>query len=492
MIANNFNGAEQSGLICFNDIPNIVNVYDTSPSQGTKARCVICITSNPSPSEEEQYFLTLMGDSISNTLEYSNANNRRFYCGRTTIDTAASMTKALRNCPNLAANFNITNSDNYIYVVSKKPYYIRNAVVSTTNMSQFINNGSGVSFSNGQYPSSLTSANVMLNIYSGDDETYVTTLEKTVVGSEVKFNLSPIITSFAEHGKAERFCYDIAMTDAYGNYTLLLENYAATNYITQGYMVNQGRKYIDNDIQMVTIAENMSRGKAKSGLLNNTVLYLYDYTVPISWYWGTLTNATVTVTYLNSKFDTLYTRSYTVYSSGEILHDEEINLGSTSLDRDRFKAAFYIDVQIGSNNPIRYSIIKPLLMTEWNQRILWRNSYGGVSFCELSGKKELSKQLSMTTYKKGTLDYYENTINAIEKPYDIQIKDNYTFTSHIFEEDGKWIYNDLMQSSLVWTYINGEKYQVLIDSISVDEQDNTNNLYKASVKFHLSEPTTLI
>ena len=73
----------------------------------------------------------------------------------------------------------------------------------------------------------------------------------------------------------------------------------------------------------------------------------------------------------------------------------------------------------------------------------------------------------------------------------VNIKDTYTLKSHLFEEDGKWVFNDLAQSSLIWTVINGQKYEIILDSLSVDETDN-NGIYEATIKFHFSEPTTLL
>ncbi|MBO7733605.1 MAG: hypothetical protein J6S67_13655 [Methanobrevibacter sp.] len=493
MINTTFNGAEQNELVCFTDIPNIVRIFDNTADGGQKPMYILEFTENPQPTEEEQYYINIQGDSISNTLNYDNANNRRFWCGSNVIDTVQSIVRALRNCPTLAANYDVIDYDNYIYITAKKPFHFRNGLISTTNMSQFINNGSGIQFVDGHYSSLLGNSKLTLDIYKGDEDTYVTTLEKTASGDEVRFDLSPILTTFSEYGDAIHFSYRIGMTDYQGQYTLLMEKDSTSNYITNGYMINQGRKYIDFYVQQITIAQNMQRGKSKNGLLNNTILYIYDYELPISWFWGRLQSTTITVDLLNSKFDVLNTKSFSVNrATDERLHDHIINLGASQLDRDRFRAAFYVDVTIGQNPPIRYAIIKPLLMTEYNQRIMFRNSYGGVSFVDLTSKKELSKTLTTTTYKKSTLDYYDETVHSIEKVYDVNIKDTYTFQSHIFEEDGKWIYNDLLQSSMIWTSINGENYQILLDSVSVDEINNTNNLYRATVKFHLSQPTTLI
>ena len=66
-----------------------------------------------------------------------------------------------------------------------------------------------------------------------------------------------------------------------------------------------------------------------------------------------------------------------------------------------------------------------------------------------------------------------------------------TLKSHLFENDGKYVFNDLLQSPEVWTVRNGEEYAIIVDSISVDESDR-NNIFEATLKFHYSQEPSLI
>ena len=63
--------------------------------------------------------------------------------------------------------------------------------------------------------------------------------------------------------------------------------------------------------------------------------------------------------------------------------------------------------------------------------------------------------------------------------------------SHLFEEDGKYVFNDLIQSPEVWTVINGQEYAIILDSVSVEETDR-NNIYEATVKYHYSQEPSII
>ena len=72
----------------------------------------------------------------------------------------------------------------------------------------------------------------------------VTTLEKNYYGSEAAFNLSPVLTTFAEYGNSLPYSLKVSSI-VNGTYSLL--GTIDTNYISIGYMVNQGAKYLFND-----------------------------------------------------------------------------------------------------------------------------------------------------------------------------------------------------------------------------------------------------
>ena len=85
-------------------------------------------------------------------------------------------------------------------------------------------------------------------------------------------------------------------------------------------------------------------------------------------------------------------------------------------------------------------------------------------------------------------DYYYN-LSGYSNNNDI--KYSVTLKSHLFENDGKYIFNDMMQSTDLWVERNGETYGIIIDSVSVEETTN-NNIYEATVKYHYSQEPSLI
>lgn len=473
---NNIEGA--GNLITFNDIPNILKVEDESG--GTYAT-ISFFFNIPLQTylrlEDGLWYITIMGESITNVTDPSRAINKNFYITPTNESTNASIVRALRNCPTVAANFNIDFSGSTVTLTAKAPGNLVDDSSFATNISPVVCISTitdGTSFSD------LYGSQISVDVLS--DGEYVTTLQKNFYNGEAAFNLSPVLNTFTEIGKAKPYTMNItSMKD--GIYSKV--GSIATNYAAQGYMVNQGQKYLDNTYWQY--AMNFSRGQARNPILNNTLLYIYQPTVPISFYRGNEGGGTITITYRDSAYNAVYTDTQewnNIYSATKLI-DMELQLQESIM-----RNCFYIDVDFGGNI-VRFNVIKPVQMTEYSQRILWRNSYGGISFYDFTGQKTETREFDLQTYQKNIFDYYTDTKNELEKIYDNDVEYKVTLRSHLFEEDGKYVFNDLIQSPEIWTEINGEKYAIILESVSVEETDN-NNIYQATVVYHYSQEPSLI
>lgn len=473
---NNIEGA--GNLITFNDIPNILKVSDESG--GTYAT-ISFFFNIPLQSylllEDGLWYITIMGETITNVTDPSRAINKNFYIAPTNESTNASIVRALRNCPTIAANFNVDFSSSTVTLTAK-------AVGSLVDESSFTTNISPVvciaTITDGTSFSDLYGSQISVDVLS--DGEYVTTLQKNFYNGEAAFNVTPVLNTFTEIGKAKPYTLSISSTKN-GIYSQI--GAITTNYAAQGYMVNQGQKYLDNTYWQY--AMNFYRGQARNPIMNNTILYIYKPTIPISFYRGNSGGGNITITYRDSAYNEVYVDNQTwrnIYSSTKLI-DMELQLQESIM-----RNCFYIDVAFG-NDTIRFNVIKPLQMTEYCQRILWRNSYGGISFVDLTGQKTETRELNLQTYQKNIFDYYTDPVNELEKVYDNDVEYQVTLRSHLFEEDGKWVYNDLIQSPYVWTEIHGEKYAIILESVSVEETDN-NNIYQATVRYRYSQEPSLI
>ena len=115
---------------------------------------------------------------------------------------------------------------------------------------------------------------------------------------------------------------------------------------------------------------------------------------------------------------------------------------------------------------------------------------GNPRFFDFVGQKTIENTSATVTYNKNNLDYYTAEINEKELVYNVDTKSTYTVKSHLIAEDGKWQLYDLLQSPRAWTNINGQDYVVIIESVSAAEQNNQ-QIYEMTVKFNISQPTSL-
>lgn len=479
---NNIPSTSATSFICFTDIPNLVEI-DNSADGFSLASLEITISGSwASASHVDPWFITINGETITGVDDFSNAINKNFFISSANTSTAASMAKAIRNCPSLAASFTVRSYENKVELLARnKGAFTWSTTTNATAYTSF-------SATNGTVADELIGGTVEVSVLD-DSSNFITSLEKNYYESGMMFDVTPVLTTMAKRGKTVPYKLEVSATKNDGTYTLL--GSITGNSISQGYMVNQGFKYIPLDTLPYNwmIAQNVSRGSSK-GDRNNTLLYVYGDTIPVSWYHKTLTSLSVDVMYMSSAHATEHTETKTLSDTANgWLHNAEVLLNST-YKRD----AYYIALKFYNGEDtygyLVYNVIKPLKATEYYQRIYWRNSYGGISFVDMTGQKSETRDLEVTTYTKNVYDFYTQDRNEKDMIYENEVKYAVTLKSHIIEQDGVYVFNDLIQSPEVWTEINGEAYGIILDSVSVDE-DNRNNLFTATIKYKYSQQPSL-
>lgn len=496
---------EATPLVVLSDIPNIVKVEDVQLFQDITPEFVLsCNTTSMANQYDGRYTIELFGESVSSVRYPENAYNRNFYIHSTNNEsTAASIANALRNCPSLFANYYIENAGATIKLTGRRQFetdiqsnYFTND--KETNQSISINYLKLSSYHDGQNPCQLTDSRVSLDIYKDYDEKYVTTLQKVCNGTEVSFNISPVLTSLAKEGKAIEFAYRPAYIATNGRYYTIGNPDDFHNYIVQGYMVNQGLgkgflRQIDATTPMVM--ENYSRGNANTEFDNHTILYTFEPSIPLTIIRGEEISGETTITYRDSAFEVLgtYETEWSALNTDmNLMQDITIPLTYGPETLGYWNNSFYVDIEI-IGAKIRYNVIKPLKMAEQNTRIFFRNSYGGVSFIDMTGQKEETRELETKTYRKNIYDYHQlDKPNALDILYDNDVTYTVRVKSHLFEEDGKYIYNDLLQSPRAWITVNNQVYDIIIQSVSVEELNDQNNIYEATITFVYSEQPSLL
>ena len=232
------NGLEYgSNLVTFTDIPNILKVEDYD--WGTYATFTMTFAGDLSASVtgDGQYHITFMNESIRNVITPSNAFNKNFYISNSNISLAASVARAIRNCPTIAANFNIQNNENTVTLTARAIGQVWSNMGSGYYETNIPAANLAITGVDGSASSDLHGSKIDVDVYTEDENgtKYVTTLEKNFYNGEAAFNLSPVLTSFAEYGRYNPYTLKVS-TISDGNYSLL--GNVDTNYISVGYMCN--------------------------------------------------------------------------------------------------------------------------------------------------------------------------------------------------------------------------------------------------------------
>lgn len=465
-----------SGAVLFTNVPNIVTVFDETGGTNTEITISLLNDLSQITSASSQWNITILGESIGSVLEYSEAVNKNFLVASTTTSTAASIARALRNCGNLYSTFGIQSNGS---TVTLKARTIGSNLPSnwfSTNIPSYYMSISGT---NGSAYSQLDNALIDIEVQDGNGD-IVTTLEKTLIDGEAKFNISPILTSMAEKEKAIPInMYVTAYKD--GNTTIV--GSIEGNHTSIGYLCNQGEKYLLRNASII-IAQNVSRGDGTNGdYLNAMPLYVYENSVPLSFYVAdNVGGTTIKTTYLDSAYNFISSASTTWRNTDS---SEKLKFYGVDFSQRDFPQAYYVDITIG-NTTLRYTVIKPRNMASESTRVKWINEYGGISFFDFTGNKSETKNIEQDTYRRNIFDFYSQAINELELTYKNKVEYEVTVTSHLLNESGTYIFNSLAASPYVWTSVNGQDYAILVNTIDVNETDQ-DGVYKVTVKYKYSQ-----
>ena len=465
---------EFENLVTFTDVPNILKVSDTSA--GTHADLTIEVVGdlNEVTSADTQWYITFYGDTITNVINPKNANGKRFYASQDETATAFSIGMALRACPKISTAFLITISGAEISLIAKtigKKWDNISGVLFTNitdNLMETWTTSSGSAnstlfnskivveaYAEGQYDSSAFQSNF----------DYVTSFEKILTDQPTSFNVSPFLSTVSEYGLSRPYQLNVTAIKEDGDINVI-DSFSALSIV--GYSVNNSQPYIFAD---------------KTKILANNVgkLYVYDNTLDYSLlqvdgYW------LEKVRIYNSLDGQIYSADSITYKTSEnLVRDISRNIPDSA-----FTQGYYLTLQINSGDVMRYDIIKPLKTSETFKRVLWRNCYGGVSFFDFVSTQSDSSDVEIETYEKNIFDYYDATYKEKRKIYDSNFKKTFTLTSHLFKEDGKWIFDDMMKSKMLWVKDGNKRLAIIPKSISVEENNTYKGLFTAKFTYELS------
>lgn len=471
---NNLDLDETENIVTFTEVPNILKVSEDA--DGTNAEIMISVESpfQSSVTGDGQFYITILGETITNVMNASKANNKRFFVAADVYSTAMSICRALRNCGSLTADYNIVHYGSDVYLKAKTIGNKWNGTASSNFSSNIPNSSLTISIENGTASSLCWNGKISVDVYSGstsDLSNYVTTLEKNFYGNECAFDVSPVLATISEYGKTQPYYFNLNLIDANG-YWSDMETVSGNSVI--GYHANQSDDYTYANSTKMLI--NINRGD------NGTILYTYDNLIPFSiLYTDGSSYSTIRQNVYDSSMNLIYTGESFNYRTVSLISDFGIVIPESA-----FTNAYYIDVQINNKTPIRFNVIKPLKAAENFQRIQWRNEYGGISFFDFTGARSETDSVDIETYEKNVFDFYNSSSFEQKKIYKNGYGKSVKLTSHLMEADGRWVFNSLMRSKKVWTTVNGKTYYIIPKSIEITEDSNYNNVYTATLTYEYS------
>lgn len=457
-----------SDMVTFTNVPNILKV--DADITGSYCTIIFFCANNikQTVTADTQYYVTVLGQTVTNVMSPEDARNKRFYCSNNSLSTAMSLCKALRNCSSLEADFDIYVRENDSGVVLKAKRIGSKLSTSSDVDSNIPNQLMGRSVTDGESYSDLYNAKIDVNVYS--DSSYITTLEKNFYDKECAFDMSPVLATLSEHGKTTPYNFTLQAVTEDGEF---LQLGTVSGNSTVGYLANQSDKYIVPDYPMMMINKN-----------RDMILYTYDTLIPYSILCPPSTYAwNYTIKFLDSSYNVIESAS-TIgnRSSYSLIYDTNISIPISA-----YPNTYYVDVQLQNQDPVRFNVIKPLRATEYYQRVEWRNEYGGISFFDFTGARSESDTVDIETYEKNIWDYYDTDYFEKKKIYKNEYEKQVTLTSHLMEEKGKYIFNSLMRSTKVWTTVNNTKYYIIPKSIEINEDQTYNNIYTAKLTYTYSD-----
>ena len=468
------NLSSPSNILTFTEVPNILKISENVT--GTKCTIQFMMGNGlrQTVTGDSQYYITLFGETISNVMSPENTNNKRFYISDDAESTAMSIARAFRNCGGLNADFDIFGNGSTVEIIAKT---IGKKITTANYLQRNIpGDKMSVSVQDGSSTSILFNSKIQVDVYNSNEASvnnFITTLEKNWYGDECAFDMSPVLSTFSEYGQTQPYTFVLNVYRDNGEWQ---NQGTVSGNTTIGYHANQSDKY--KYAQGAQMLLNKNRGT------NGTmILYTYNNVIPYSVLCGSDTGGwNVKVSVKDSAFNEVYSYASTSRrTSSNMIIDTSETIPQTAMT-----SGYYVDITIGTQTT-RFNIIKPLKATEYYQRILWRNEYGGISFFDFTGSRSESDSVDIETYEKNIFDYHDNNEFERKMIYKNDYKKTVSLTSHLLEEDGKWIFNSLMRSKKVWTTINGKTYYIIPKSIDVQEDQTYNNIYTVKLTYEYSD-----
>ena len=450
-------GSTTIPIICLDDVYNIFTIEQ--PTTGTLEEYTLTVQNTLSASTNGEYYISFLGNSISNVILPQNAKGQYFFIkANSPTSTAVSIANALRACPNINASFNIIFDNNEVTLTARNY-----GNVDERLQTNILSSDMTVDYTQGTVDDNIVNSNVNVEIYD-ENMTYLTTLSKTFIKDDIAFNISPVLSTFSEYGKMKQYYLESYYVGNDGLWNPSQDFYC---YHTKGYASQFGDKYISGGTQILI-------PKAYK-------LWTYNNTIPYTIFGGFGAGGfTITTTCYGSD-DSVITATTESVQQPTPQYMEFTYTIPPQLMNDVYK----VKIEAG-NDSVVFNMIKPLKMAPDATRICWRGEYSGLMFMDFTGEKSNQINKTNSEYTKNIYDFYESPEYEEKKIFNIDKSTSYKVTSHIVDEESLRILQSLSLAKKVWIEKNNNKIPIIITGVSYAKENNYNSAYKITVDYKKS------
>lgn len=481
-----------NNVTCFSYAPTVLEL--TSTNGGSYTIWQLDFQGNFTGMGNDDYWIKVNGITLTRVANPNDAKGLRFYMTDAYQDSVKkrmvdSVVEALRKIPELMAGYEVyiakaNNAMTTSIIIKARNYGLDSTPLEIDSNIGFLK----ISHTMGSATTEFKNGNLRIDVnriypprkYNGADTStgsYITTLSKhTANDASVKFDLGSVFASLTDEGEVAQFALHIYQVNDADLVEIATYNKV---YNVNGYMVNQGGEFIPR-FDNVKVALNAGRGENRE-YLNNTILYVYENTIPLSVYASDNINSIkYKLVYVGSDNTPLIDPIETTVSVSAALNHLTIRLSDNYLAQSK-----YVDLDLGEYGKLRFNVIKPVRATDECQRVYWYNSWGGVSFFDFTGNRTEERKVKVQTYQDSVLNYYDNNTNERDYIYDKTNEITVKLTTHNIHKDGQWSLFDLQQSRTAWTYVNGERYRIIVSDLTINTTSVT-DIYTATVEYTYS------
>lgn len=443
------NSQSNNGIYVFSDQPNVLRFEnDNYPTSNPSRLFIDCPDYLDAGLVGE--IIEVNGEQITSVAVQSDAGVRQFAISQVGLTTANSICTALRSISSLLSNYDIyfskVSNGGRVTLVARQTVGFQ---LTGSCTYQYIE----ITTIDSEDTGVARKASVNIDA-SGK---YLTTLEKVVCSPITNFDVSPVISSVVDYGQVAQ----VVLTPWTSDENLTVTTGRTYNIsVIKGYHTDGQPLYLTGSTALQNVQGTLyiaANGRLEFSYLNTTS-----------------SEVSCTVTTLDSAFNEIDSDNFDF--SGEGIVDCSFDISGILTDD-----AFYVDVDV-DGTLLRYNIIRPSRLSEGVTRVHFRNSMGGISFFDFSGKESKKNAISHELYRneQSSYSYYDDGLRMDRLTRMEENIPKTTLRSHIVKGDSLFIFDSLARSGRVWIDDN----LVIVTDIRFNEQNN--NTFIVEVDYELS------